>query len=107
MPRRIKLDHPGTLLKEDFLDDMGIKPATLAKAIGVDRAAISKIIAGERDITPDMSMRLGLFFKQSPRFWLGLQTDYNARMAERENMAALRKMVIPYTAITEGTWTSV
>jgi len=64
----IELEHPDVLLQEDFLDDLGIKPGTLAGSIGVDRTAIKNIIGGKRATTADMSLRLGLFFNMSTGF---------------------------------------
>ena len=61
----IEIEHPGIMLKEDFLDDLGIKSGAFAKAIGIDRAAIKNIIDGKRAITADMSLRFGLFFDMS------------------------------------------
>ncbi len=98
MARMIELTHPGIMLKEDFLGEMDIRPSALAKGIGVDRAAISKILAGRRDITADMSLRLGLFFGQSDSFWLNLQRDYDLRVARRERLADHRKTIHPYEA---------
>lgn len=92
----IEIEHPGIMLKEDFLDDMNIKPGAFAKAIGVDRTAIKKIIDGQRAITADMALRFSLFFDMSASFWLNLQKDYELRMAERENLAKYKKVVQPY-----------
>lgn len=100
MTKMIELTHPGLMLKEDFLDDMGIRPATLAKAIGVDRGAVSKILAGERDISADMSLRLGLFFGQSEGFWFNLQKDYDLRVAKRDRLALHKKTIRPYAIPT-------
>jgi len=94
----IEIEHPGIMLKEDFLDDMGIKPGTLAKAIGVDRTAIKKIIEGKRAITADMALRFGLFFNMSAGFWLTLQKDYELRLAKREHLAEFKKVVQPHHA---------
>ena len=64
----IELELLGVLLQEDFLDDLGIKPGTLAGSIGVDRTAIKNIIGGKRATTADMSLRLGLFFNMTTGF---------------------------------------
>ena len=66
----IEIEHNGVMLKEDFLEDLGIKPGTFARAIGVDRTAIKKIIDGKRAFTADMALRFGLFFNMSAGFWL-------------------------------------
>jgi antitoxin HigA-1 len=39
MKKIIEFEHPGIMLKEDFLDDLGIKSGAFAKAIGIDRTA--------------------------------------------------------------------
>ncbi len=95
MARYIDIVHPGIMLKENFLDELGIRPARLAKGIGVDRAAIAKILSGKRDISADMSLRLGLFFGQSGAFWHNLQKDYELRKASRERLAGLKKSIQP------------
>ena len=92
----IEIERPGIMLKEDFLDDMGIKSGTLAKAIGVDRSAIKNIIDGNRAITADMSIRFGLFFNMSAGFWLNLQKDYDLRTAKRDRLAEFIKTVQPF-----------
>jgi len=89
-------EHPGIMLKEDFLDDLNIKPGSFARAIAVDRAAIENIIDGKRAITADMSLRFGLFFNMSAGFWLNLQKDYELRVAKREKLAEFEKIVHPY-----------
>jgi len=91
----IEFDPPGVMLKEDFLDDLGVKPGTLAASIGVDRAAIKAIIEGRRSITAEMALRFGLFFGTSPDFWLNLQKDYDLRKAKQERLAELTQTIKP------------
>lgn len=96
MTKAIEIEHPGIMLKEDFLDDLGVKPGSFARAIGVDRAAIKKIIDGKRAITADMSLRFSLFFGMSPSFWLNLQKDYELRIAKRDRLPELEKVVVRF-----------
>ncbi len=92
----IEIEHPGVMLKEDFLDDLGIKPGTFARAIGVDRAAIKNIIDGKRAITADMALRFSLYFNMSAGFWLNLQKDYELRTAKRERLTEFKKAIQPF-----------
>ena len=46
---------------------------------------ISDIVNGQRPITADTALRLGLFFSMEPRYWLNLQTEYDIRMVMRES----------------------
>lgn len=93
MTKFIEIEHPGVMLKEDFLNDLEIKPGRFAKAIGVDRAAIKKIIDGNRSISADMSLRFGLFFGMTAGFWFNLQKDYDLRVAKRDRLPELEKTV--------------
>ena len=95
MGNMIDIEHPGVMLKEDFLDDLGIKPGQFAQAIGVDRAAIKKIIDGKRSISANMSIRFGLFFNMSAGYWLNLQKDYDLRIAKRDRLPELELIVEP------------
>ena len=95
----IEIEHPGAMLKEDFLEDLGIKPGAFAKAIGVDRTAIKKIIDGKRAITANMALRFGLYFNMSAGFWLNLQKDYELRTAKRKKFAELAKAIQPFEVV--------
>lgn len=75
--RTVPYPHPGEILKEEFLDPMGITPYRLAKAISVSQTRIGEIIAGERGISVDTGLRLSRFFSMSDEFWTGLQLDYD------------------------------
>ena len=96
----IEIEHPGVMLKEDFLDDLHLKPGTFARAIGVDRTAIKNIIDGKRAITADMALRFNLFFDMSAGFWLNLQKDYELRLAQRENLVEFQSIVQPYSTLS-------
>jgi addiction module HigA family antidote len=56
--RNIDLVTPGELLKEEFLEPMGISQYRLAKEIGVPAQRIGQIIAGKRSITAGTDLRL-------------------------------------------------
>jgi antitoxin HigA-1 len=75
--------HPGEILQEDFMKPMGITARQLAADIDVSPSRISEIVHGNRPITADTALRLGLFFSMDPRFWINLQTEYDMRMVKR------------------------
>jgi antitoxin HigA-1 len=69
--------HPGEILNEEFLVPMGISAYRLAKETFIPQTRVSEILKGNRRITADTALRLSKFFGNSPRFWLGLQNDYD------------------------------
>ena len=89
MAERLDEIHPGEILLEDFLKPMGISARQLAADIDVSPSRISEVVNGQRPITADTALRLGLFFSMEPRFWLNLQTEYDMRVAARMGMDAI------------------
>lgn len=69
--------HPGEILNEEFLKPMNITAYRLSKSIGIPQTRTSQIIKGKRGITADTALRLSKYFGTSPKFWLGLQDDYD------------------------------
>lgn len=68
--------HPGEILLEEFLLPMGLSQNRLARDIGVSPRRINEIVLGKRALTADTALRLAHYFNMSPKFWLGLQMDY-------------------------------
>ena len=81
--------HPGEILLEDFMKPMAISARKLAADIDVSPSRISELVHGQRPITADTALRLGLFFGMEPRFWLNLQAEYDMRVANRELRAKI------------------
>ena len=81
--------HPGEILKEDFMVPMGITTRQLSADLDVTTSRISEIVNGKRAISAETALRLGLYFKMDPRFWLNLQAEYDMRMVKRELAASI------------------
>jgi addiction module HigA family antidote len=75
--------RPGEILLEEYLQPLGISQNAFARAIGVSPRSINEIVLGRRAISPDMSIRFGSAFRQSPRFWLNIQVECDFRQAMR------------------------
>ena len=66
--------HPGEILWEEFMKPMGVKAPTTAKALGVPRTRIERLVAGQTAVSPDTALRLSrAFTTTTPLFWLNLQ----------------------------------
>ena len=75
--------HPGEIIYEGFMKAMGINARKLASDIDVSPSRISELVHGQRPITADTALCLGLYFGMEPRFWMNLQAEYDMRMATR------------------------
>jgi len=78
------ISTPGEILKEEFLEPLGISQYRLAKAIGKHQSAVSEIINGKRSITPEMAILLGRALKTTPDFWLRLEASYQLKTFDRD-----------------------
>ena len=74
---------PGEMLKNEFLMEYALSQNQLAKAIGISPNRIAEIVNNRRRITADTALRLGLYFGNSPEFWINLQAYYDLKMAQR------------------------
>ena len=81
--KRLDPIHPGEILLEDFMKPLGISINKLARDLDVPPNRISAIVNGTRAITVDTALRLGTYFRVSPETWLGLQIDYDLRVARQ------------------------
>ena len=90
MAKRLHAITPGELLKEEFLDPMGISQYRLAKEIGVPAGRIGQIVSGKRAITADTDLRLCRFFGLSDGYWLRAQAAYDTEVAREKISSELK-----------------
>jgi addiction module HigA family antidote len=76
-----KAVHPGEMLREEFLVPLGIKPAHLAKTLGIPVPRINDLVLERRAMTADTALRLSKYFGNSAQFWMNLQTEYDLDIA--------------------------
>ena len=84
MARRTPI-HPGEILVDEFLSELGVTSYALAKAIGVPTNRVTGIVNGDMSITADTALRFARFFGNSAKFWMNLQTHYDLELAERQS----------------------
>lgn len=90
--------HPGEILFEEFMKPLGISINQLARDTAVSPGRISAIVNGQRAISADTALRLGKYFGVSPEVWVGLQGDYDLRLAQRVVGAEVEKRVHRHVA---------
>ena len=68
--------HPGEMLREEFLVPLGLTPGKVAKAAGIPRTRIERIVGEKIGISADTALWLGRVLETSPEFWLNSQMRY-------------------------------
>ena len=89
---------PGEILLEEFMKPLGVSQNRLARDIDAPVSRISGIVKGERAITADTALRLAQFFATTPEMWMGLQADYDLRIARLASGREIEKRVRPLAA---------
>lgn len=87
--------HPGEILKDDFLEPLGLTPHRLAMELHLPASRISEIVKCRRSITAETALRLARFFNTSPAFWMNLQSQYDLAVAEDEDSEEVERDVHP------------
>lgn len=70
-----KPTHPSEMLREEFMPDFDLSVASLAKALGVSRQSVNKLVREQRAVGLEMALRLARVFETSPQYWLNIQRN--------------------------------
>jgi addiction module HigA family antidote len=80
------------MLREEFLDPMGISQRMLADAVRVPYQRVNEIVNGRRGITPSTALRLAKYFGNSAGFWMNLQLRYDLYEVREDEADELKKI---------------
>jgi addiction module HigA family antidote len=86
---------PGEILREDFMEPLGISINQLSRDLAVPPNRISEIVNGKRAITADTALRLQRYFGVEAQFWPNLQSEYYLRIVSRKIWNDLEQRIIP------------
>lgn len=76
--------HPGELLREEFLEPLGLSAYRVAKEIGVPEQRIGDIVREKRGISADTALRLSRYFRMSESYWTNAQAHYERELAKEK-----------------------
>ena len=93
--------HPGEILREEFLEPMGISAYKLSVELHVSPPTVNDIVREKRGITPEMAARLAKYFGTSEQFWLNLQDAFAVHQVKQKYAQEL-KAIKPLAAASAG-----
>jgi addiction module HigA family antidote len=77
LPENRVTTHPGEVLKEEFLEPLGVTQVAFAKHLEIPVQRINEIVRGKRGITPQTAWLFSQALGTTPQFWLNLQNAYD------------------------------
>lgn len=85
--------HPGEILREEYLAELGLSAGKLAKHLNVPRTRIERLVAEETSITVDTAKRLARAFATTPEFWMNMQAHYDLAQEEAQDIQAIEPLL--------------
>jgi addiction module HigA family antidote len=84
--------HPGEVLKDGVFADTGITVTEAASALGVTRAALSRVLNGKAAMSADMALRLAQWLGTGPEVWVNMQAAYDLWQARQKQRPKIRRL---------------
>jgi antitoxin HigA-1 len=75
---------PGEMLREEFMEPLGLTQIALARILGISRVAVNEIVNGKRAVTPETAMRLAKAFGNTAEFWINGQLAVDLYRAQHD-----------------------
>jgi addiction module HigA family antidote len=69
--------HPGAILREDVMPDLGLTVGEVAERLGISRVTFSRVLHEHSRLSPSLAVRLEEAGVGSARTWLAMQTAYD------------------------------
>ena len=100
--RKLKLAHPGRILREEFMEPVGLSAYAVAKALGVPLPRVNDIVREKRAISPEMAVLLSAYFGTTDGYWINLQAHFDLEMA-RDRVGKQASQIHPHPHDQNGT----
>ena len=86
--------HPGEILREEYLEPLGMSAGALARKLNVPRTRVERLVAEETPVTVDTALRLARFFQTTPEFWMNMQTGYDLKRLSADKKAEIAAIAV-------------
>ncbi|GHE20967.1 HigA family addiction module antitoxin [Halomonas urumqiensis] len=90
--------HPGEVLREEYLEPLGLSVNGLARELRVPATRLHEIAKERRSISADTALRLARYFGGDPQSWLSLQAAYDLKRVELDHGKEIERSVSPRDA---------
>ena len=85
--------HPGVIVREDFLNELGISVTETALALGIARVTLSRVLNGRAAVTPAMAVRFESAGIGTAELWLDLQKAYDLAAERAKPQPNVRRLI--------------
>ena len=97
--KKLRPVHPGDILRNDFLEPLGLTAYRLVKEHGVPRPTVNQLVARRRSVTAEMALRLARYFGTSAQVWQNLQAQYDLEVATTKIGKVVKQKIRPRSVV--------
>lgn len=94
LPKNRPPEHPGEILREEFIKPLGLTQEKLASALGISFRRVNEIINGRRSVTAETALLLASYFKTTAALWMNLQAGYDLHAARKRLERSGHKLAV-------------
>lgn len=98
---RIKT-HPGAIIREDYINELGLQQSELADALDIDKATLSRLVNERSDLTPELAIKISQVLGGTPESWMNLQTNHSLSKAKAAKLADWRPRKVIKKGLLQG-----
>lgn len=91
MPARIPT-HPGAILREDVMPELGLTVTRVAEHLGVSRVTLSRVLHEHAAISPNLALRLEAAGLSTARLWLAMQSAHDLAVERKAGIPNLKPL---------------
>jgi len=84
--------HPGAVLREDVLPELGLSVSEVAEGLGIARVTLSRVINEHARISPNLALRLEAAGVGTARLWLAMQTACDLALERAAGVPKVRRL---------------
>lgn len=81
--------HPGAVLREDVLPELGLNVTQIAKHLGISRVSLSRVLHERTGVSPNLALRLEAAGLSTARLWLAMQSAYDLAVERQAGVPPL------------------
>jgi len=84
--------HPGEILREDVLADLGLSVREAASRLGISEVILSRVLRGRARLSTNLAVRLECAGVGTARAWLAMQLAHDLAVERATGTPQVRRL---------------
>jgi len=94
--------HPGAIIREEYINELGLQQSELADALEINKATLSRLVNERSDLTPELAIKISQVLGGSPESWMNLQTHHALSRVKAAKLGDWRPRKVVKSGLLQG-----